>query len=316
MHPSSMTAYGFGEQADGPLTYSCEIRSLNSRYLEVSVRLPRHLMPLETELVNHVKTKLRRGKVDIFIDCNKAGATRDLPSLDHEVLTHYAKLLGEASIALRKTSGAELGQVQTSLNLGHLLSMEGVLATGDGRKARGQDAAEGHRVPLFKALDAALTAAIQARKKEGESLEVALLELLSQMETGRNAVAAKHDAIMVHLHKTYVKRLESFLATLAKAGQPTVSLPPEERILAEVAVLADKCDIDEELTRLATHLAEFKRLMTSEEASGRKLDFLCQEMHREVNTMSNKLVQTEVAQHTIEMKQTVERIRQQVQNIE
>ena len=79
---------------------------------------------------------------------------------------------------------------------------------------------------------------------------------------------------------------------------------------------SDKADIDEELTRLSTHNAEFLRLMKEEETAGRKLDFLCQEMHRAVNTMSNKLLQTEVAQHTIEMKQTIERIRQQVQNIE
>ena len=104
MHPSSMTAYGFGELSEGVQTYSCEIRSLNSRYLEVSVRLPRHLMPLEAELVNHVKGKLRRGKVDIFIDCTKSAGAKDLPHLDAEVLAHYAKLLGQASVALLQPS--------------------------------------------------------------------------------------------------------------------------------------------------------------------------------------------------------------------
>jgi uncharacterized protein YicC (UPF0701 family) len=110
-------------------------------------------------------------------------------------------------------------------------------------------------------------------------------------------------------------RLETALDMLAKSGKTTAQIP-EERLLGEVALQSDKADIDEELTRLHTHIGEFARLMAKDEQPGRKLDFLCQEMHREVNTMSNKLVQTEAAQHTIEMKQTVERLRQQVQNIE
>ena len=284
----SMTSYGFGEATDGAFTYTCEIRTLNSRYVEVSARMPRHLMPLEADLVNQVKAELKRGKVDLFIDCVRTGAAKDLPMLDVEALKHYSGILTQAAKALADSGAKDLVR---SPDLAQLLAMEGVLISGnDAKKAgpRGVDAAEPHRAPLFRAAQLALKAASQARVKEGASLGQALAELLDVLESGRRAVAAKHDEILAHLHKA------------AQAGVP----------------LKGDADIDEELTRLSTHIGEFRRLMATEEAAGRKLDFLCQEMHREVNTMSNKLVQTDVSQHTIEMKQTVERIRQQVQNIE
>jgi uncharacterized protein (TIGR00255 family) len=303
-----MTAYGYGELQSGQTTYVCEIRTLNSRYLEVNVRMPRNLLALEIDLINHVKASLRRGKVDVFVDTAKGGGARDLPSVDADALRHYASVLRTMQEAFPGNS--------TQIDLTRLLTVDGLLDAKT-RGSKGQDAAEAHREPLFKALNQALEGVHGARKKEGAALGTALLDLLQSLEGGRTEVAKHHDEIMAHLHKNYVKRLEAFLATLAKQGQPvSATLPPEERLITEVAVLADKADIDEELTRLATHITEFKRLMASEEGAGRKLDFLCQEMHREVNTMSNKLVQTEVSQHTIEMKQTVERIRQQVQNIE
>lgn len=307
----SMTSYGYGELQAGAVTYVCEIRTLNSRYLEVNVRMPRHLLALETDLINHVKATLRRGKVDVFVDTAKAQGQRELPEIDGEIVRHYGKLLNQVSLAV-----ADARYTQ-HINLTDILNLEGVIAGGEGKaRTRSQEAVEAHRPPLFKALGQALDEVQIARGKEGSALGTALLELLTSLEAGRKEVAKKRDEILVHLHKNYMKRLESFLATLAKSGQGIGAPPSDERLMTEVAVLADKADIDEELTRLATHIVEFKRLMTTEDAAGRKLDFLCQEMHREVNTMSNKLVQTEVSQHTIEMKQTVERIRQQVQNIE
>jgi uncharacterized protein (TIGR00255 family) len=144
-------------------------------------------------------------------------------------------------------------------------------------------------------------------------------ELLADLERGRTAVAGKRDAILGNLQKAYLKRIETALGLLRTAVPSAPKELPstlDERLLVEVALQSDKADVDEELTRLSTHIKEFARVAAEEDAPGRKLDFLCQEMHREVNTMSNKLVQTEVASHTVEMKQVVERLRQQVQNIE
>lgn len=306
----SMTAYGFGETEAAGATYSCEVRSLNSRYIEVSARMPRHLLALEIDLTNHVKAGLRRGKVDVFIDVVRAGGLRDMPVLDEDAARHYlamAKRLGD----LWPQSG--LAGTPSPPALTDIMRLDGVMVSE--KRERGQDAAEAHRDPLFKALDRALDSVRAARAKEGHALGVAMLALLDDLEAGRKAVAAKRDVILPGLQKTYQKRLETALEMLSKAGKTSHEVP-EERLLAEVAVQSDKADIDEELTRLKTHLLEFRRLMAEDETPGRKLDFMCQEMHREVNTMSNKLIQTDVSQHTLEMKQTIERIRQQVQNIE
>ncbi len=307
----SMTAYGYGEHEGQGLCYTAELRTLNSRYLEVSVRLPRHLLALEVEIINHVKGRLKRGKVDVFIDTVRAGSAREMPQLDPDAVRHYLALYREVSSLVMGAGGAPPAEPAFA----DLIRLEGVLQS-DKARPRGVDAAEAHKPGIFQALDKALDALVKARKQEGQALGEALTELVGDLERGRTIVHGQRDLILAHLHKNYMKRLDAVTALLQKAGQATGSAPSEERLAAEVTILSDKADIDEELTRLQTHNKEFLRLMAAEEAAGRKLDFLCQEMHREVNTMSNKLVQTEVSQHTIEMKQTIERIRQQVQNIE
>lgn len=310
----SMTAYGSGEVESAGLTYVCEVRSLNSRYLEVSARVPRHLLALEIEVTNHVKSRLRRGKVDVFVDVARAGGLRDMPELDDAAARHYLRLLKHLGELAADVGLAPSAPVKApDLSLTELLRLDGVLMTGG--KERGQGVAEPHREALFQALEGAIEQALAARAKEGEALGEAMASLLKDLEQGRQAVAKLRDTIIPALQRTYQKRLEAALEMLQKSGKATAQIP-EERLLAEVAVQSDKADIDEELTRLKTHIGEFRRLMGEDDSPGRKLDFLCQEMHREVNTMSNKLVQTEVSQHTLEMKQIIERLRQQVQNIE
>lgn len=311
----SMTAYGFGETTGLGQTVSCELRTLNSRFLEVNVRMPRHLLALEVDIINHVKAALRRGKVDVFLDVQKLGAGRDLPTLDLDAVRHYAQVARAAITAYSEGYGAPTALSSAPLNALDLLRLEGVLVS-EGRRPRGEAAADQGRDLIFQALDKALAATRQARQKEGESLAAALVDLTRAVETERRAVAAKRDAVLEGLKRGMTKRLESLVQALQNAGVPA-STPAlsDERLAMEIAVLSDKADVDEELTRLATHVAEFERLLATEDV-GRKLDFLCQEMHREVNTMSNKLIQPEIAQHTVEMKQLVERIRQQVQNIE
>lgn len=310
----SMTAYGFGEVTELGQTLSCEIRTLNARFLEVNVRLPRHLIALEVDIINHVKASLRRGKVDVFFDVQKVGAGRELPRIDAEALQHYAQIASQAAQTLQRETGALQGSASIQLNPLALLELEGVLSADTRGRARGTEAVEAARKSLFSALDQALDATRKARQKEGESLAVALFELTKSVESERQAVLSKRSGVLAMMQKSLSKRLDAIVQNFQNSSGSTVAFSAE-RLALEVAALADKADIEEELTRLATHLSEFDRLLSSEEV-GRKLDFLCQEMHREVNTMSNKLLQTEIAQHTIEMKQLVERIRQQVQNIE
>ena len=308
----SMTSYGYGECALEDQTLTCEIKTLNSRYIEVNVRLPRQMFALETEIINHVKSVLRRGKVDVFIDLNKQSGHRDLPEIDSTALAHYLEQYEKVAAAVQsRNKNLSVGPFFSGFN--ELLKVEGISGA-EKNRLRGEEAGDVFRAPLLESLNAALTNITNARKNEGTALEGALRELLDEIESHRNIVASKRDSIIGQLRLNVQKRIENTIANLNKSGQTVTA--PEDRLLTEIALISDKADIDEELTRLATHIQEFRRLLKEEDGAGRKLDFICQEMHREVNTMSNKLVQTEVSQYTIEMKQTIERIRQQVQNIE
>ncbi len=312
MTSQSMTSYGYGEYSVGDQTLTCEIKTLNSRYVEVNVRLPRQLFALETEIINHVKSVLRRGKVDVFIDLNRQSGHKDLPEIDEAALSHYLGQYEKASLQIKSRNKAlEVGPFFTAFT--ELLKLEGITG-GEKSRVRGEEAGAQFRDALFESLNKALANVTQARKTEGAALDAALIELLDEMEHNRQIVASKRDAIIGQLRANIQKRIEHAIANINKTNQTVTA--PEDRLLTEIAMISDKADIDEELTRLATHVNEFRRMLKDEEAAGRKLDFICQEMHREVNTMSNKLVQTEVSQFTIEMKQTIERIRQQVQNIE
>lgn len=313
---ASMTAYGFGEAVQGGSTYASEIRSLNSRFLEVNVRLPRQLIPLEIEIINHVKSQLKRGKVDVFIDLVKGSGAKELPQLDLDAVQHYADIVTQLRSSL-SAKGVEPHRELSSLY--EVLRLEGVLSSDSRSRLRGEESADTHRDTVLKAVSAALEKLRAARLKEGAALAAALVDLCQQLRASARQVELKRGPIAEAQQKTYLKRLTQVLGTVQKAAQESGAEPikvDDGRLLAEIAILLDKSDIEEEVTRLSTHIDEFERLLQAEEAPGRKLDFLCQEMHREVNTISNKLVQTDVSQHTIEMKQTIERIRQQVQNLE
>ena len=307
-----MTSYGFGECVENGLTYSLEVRTLNSRYIEVNVRMPRHLIALEPDMISKVKKTFSRGKVDIFVDLNRDGGQRDLPEVDPDAVSHYAR---QYNTICKQVADANLEHVSIqSAKPSDFFRLDGVLRSE--RKPRGEAAAEEFRKPLFTALDAALATAQKARLKEGTALYDHLQELLTSLESEHRHVGAKRDEILNAIHTNYHKKLQALFGTINGSSTTSGHEVSEERIAQEVVLLTDKADIEEEISRLSTHCEEFRKHLEKKDAVGRKLDFLCQEMHREVNTMSNKLIQTDVSKHTLVMKQTIERIRQQVQNIE
>lgn len=309
---ASMTAYGSGEAAPNQSTYTCEIRSLNSRFLEVNVRLPRPLIALEIEIMNHIKSMLKRGKVDVFIDILKSGGAKDLPQLDPEAVAHYMNLMTSLKATLAEHGIETQHQL---LPLSDVLKLEGVLASDTKTRIRGSDSADLHRPAVMAAVEAALEQLKAARLREGGALAQALHELCTQLRQRLYCIKEQRDPIAETLKQTYLKRLNQLIPSLQSSAKEPIQFD-DNRLIQEIAILLDKADIEEELTRLDTHIDNFEQLLQGEDAPGRKLDFLCQEMHREVNTISNKLVQTDISQHTIEMKQIIERIRQQVQNLE
>lgn len=301
-----MTAFGSGESSSSTATYRCEIRTLNSRFCDISIKMPRSLIALEPALINRVKEKILRGKVDVFLDLVPNDRTAGLPQLNAKAVAHY---LG-ASQALAQAAGVTL----KPLTAYELMRLDGVLE--NHFAVNSEEQIRAHENGIFAAIDKALAHVLVQRKGEGKALEPAFLRIIEGMEIDREAIVAKSELIQKHLFETYKKRLDRLLGSLEETGAKISSLLPEERILAELALLVERSDIEEELTRLKAHEVEFKRLLQGGEEVGRRMDFLCQEMHREVNTISNKLTQLEVAQHSLSLKQAVERLRQQVANIE
>ncbi len=306
-----MTAYGFGESLQNKTRYSCELKSLNSRFLEVNVRLPRSVMALESEVIALAKELLARGKVDIFLEVVTETDVEELPRLNAVALDHYLRL---ATTVQERQRQAGLWDAGSALSISHLLRLEGVLESGS-RSAGKQDLIEAHRQGILQAVRQAAQSLISMRAAEGARLESVLRDMILEIGKAREAIATETTTIRANVHAQYRKRVESLWQQLKDGGLKVGELP-EDRLAFEITVLADKSDIAEEITRMTSHEQDFLEQLSKAEPVGRRLDFLCQEMHREVNTMSNKAVQTSVSHYTMQIKETIERLRQQVQNIE
>ncbi len=307
----SMTAFGAGESTQGDVRYRCEIKTLNSRFIDTNVRIPRYLNAIETEIIAKTKAALIRGKVDISFDIVTPSTTERLPRFNQAAMDYYLGICMQTQQMLQSKSGEKTHALP---EISQLLRLEGVL------EPLQHDSPEAtikkHRAGLLQSLENALAEVNKTRANEGSSLKKALQEIVQNLGQDRQALMKKADEMQIALFAQYKKRLDQLMERIGETGQKVKDLVPDERLVSELVVLTDKSDIAEELTRLEIHEREFLKLLDQGDDVGRKLDFMCQEMHREVNTMSNKLTAVEASQHTLSMKQAIERIRQQVQNIE
>ena len=289
----SMTGYGKGESAYAGGRIIVELRCVNHRYGEISVKLPRALLPFENEIKKRVAERLNRGKIDVFIQMEGAGAA-GVPSANLPLARGYYRALNSIREALGLADEVRLALVA---------SQRDVITVA----AEAEAALEEIPPELLAALEEGLSRVDEMRSFEGESLLADFnrrREFLSEL-IGR--VTARAPSVVAD----YAARLkERILALTSDSGLP------EERIALEVALLADKCDITEELVRLESHLRQFDETLGRSEPVGRKLDFLLQEINREVNTVGSKANDAEIAACVVELKGELEKIREQVQNIE
>ncbi|WNG16220.1 YicC/YloC family endoribonuclease [Cystobacter fuscus] len=289
----SMTGFGAGRARVGDEEFSVEVRSLNHKFCEVKARLPRELSALEPALVKQVKDRLARGAVDVFIKRNTVTAAGTVPVVDVGLAREWARALREVGEAL-----GELAEVSWSV----VASQPGVVRL----EERGMNV-EAATQAVSGALEQALTALEQMRQVEGEAIRVDLETRLGLIERWSREVAG----LAPRSVEEYRQRLTERVAELARG----ISVD-EQRLAQEVALFAERSDIAEEMTRLASHLEQFRQLMGAGEPSGRRMDFLVQEMHREVNTTGSKSQHAEISARVVSMKAEVERIREQVQNVE
>lgn len=291
-----MTGFGRGQASESGYTVTVEVRSLNNRYTETAVRLPRAMANLEARVVETVQGRVSRGKVTVgvtleTIDGRKAGGGREVV-LDFELAESYKEVLE----ALRDRLG-----LSGPVDLRTLSRFSDILMV---REAQLDEEVAG------RLLDQSLTAALDQldamRAREGQTLGVDFLTRIEMLSRQLEDVMARAPIRVEEARQKLHARIAALLNT---------DVVDEQRLAMEVAIISDRSDITEECTRLRSHLEQFKMLM-EEPTAGRRLNFLLQEMNREVNTVGSKSNDASIAHVVVEMKDEIERLREQVQNVE
>ena len=282
----SMTAYASAETTGPAGTLSCELRTVNHRYLELSPRLPDDLRGFESQLRERVAAKLSRGKLDLTV--RRSDSRSESLQINNALLTRLSELNLDMAALFPGL------QVQFT----ELLRFPGVMQ-------QAQIDPETQQAALFDVLDRALDALTATREREGAKLGEILGEKLNAIER----VVADVRGWMPQIRAGLRTRLETRLADLKQPVEPG-------RLEQELVLQITRIDVDEELDRLSTHIAETRRVLGLREPIGRRLDFLMQEFNREANTLGSKSVDARSTNAAVELKVLIEQMREQVQNIE
>jgi uncharacterized protein (TIGR00255 family) len=289
----SMTGYGRSEVHNAHLSLRVEARSVNHRYLDIALRYPRLYAPLETRMKRLISGFFARGRLDITIAEQPIGTGRRILSLDQALAQQYYGALQQLQDTL---------QLPGTIDLGMLLSLRDILSV----EEASADVEETWEL-IARGLEEALQALKKMRLQEGEFLRRDLQERLLAITQHVHTIQRRVPLVVVE----YRQRLEQRVRELFQQ----FTLDPD-RLSQEAILFAERTDVTEELTRLEAHLQACARLLASSEAVGRKMEFLLQEMHREANTIASKSNDAETSQQVVEIKSELERMREQVQNVE
>lgn len=289
---NSMTGFGRYIKVDEGIKITVEIKSVNHRYLDLNIKLPRLMSFCEVDMRKRLSSRISRGKVDVFVSYERTGGDVDI-SYHPDVATKYFESL--------KQMQADFG-LDGSINLGLLARMPDVFTEGDNELD--EDYLKGL---LLEATDRALDAFVENRHDEGERLVADLLEKLDRMEELEHRLEERSPVIIEEYKNRILEKTRDLIAD---------QKIDESRVLGEVVIYADKVCIDEEMVRLKSHIAETRTTLTSQQDVGRKMDFLAQELNRESNTILSKSTDVEIADIGIELKTLIEKIREQIQNLE
>jgi len=288
----SMTGYGTGSAQKDETTVTVEIRTVNHRFLDLHVRVSREYLFLEGEIQQLVRNSLDRGRVDINVTVQNSGAAAFL--IDSNLAKGYLEAAGRLKQELN---------LQDTLDLKTILNLPGILQN---RDAALSDV--GLLTGLLKkSMQPALESVLRMRRQEGEALRADMLRNLASIEDRAESVRQ----LSANSAEEYMQKLRDRLAQLLTQG----GIDPQ-RLAQEAALIADKCDISEEIARLQSHTEQYRTLVDSKEKVGKKLDFLLQELQREANTILSKSMNLDISGHAIAIKTDIEKLREQVQNVE
>lgn len=290
----SMTSFGRASNEEGSkYLFSLEMKSVNSRYLDVNVRLPKNLISLEEEIRKLINEKLSRGKVDVFINQKNYDSSEGVAKLNLKLAESYYKCLMEIS---------ETFNVKNDISATQIARFSDVITV-----VEEEDSIEEIYEVLKPLVEEALIKMEVMRIAEGEKLKEDILLKLNNIEEIVNNIEEIADLIPIAYKKKLENRIKEILDNVEV---------DESRLVQEIAIISDKASVDEEITRLRSHLNQMR--ITFEEGSqiGRKLDFIIQEMNREANTIASKSNDVKMTNYVINIKNLIEKIREQVQNIE
>ena len=291
---SSMTGFGRGMAAQDGREMTVELKSVNHRYLDLSFRMPRHISFAEDTLRTALNDSLSRGHVDVYVNYRNTRSDAKEVRIDTALLGAYLKSVKAAAAELRE---------ENDMTLSNALRLPDVT---DIVEADEDD--EAVKALTKEAIDKAIAELITARRGEGERLANDLTERLATVDELRGKIETRAPMVVEEYRIKLNERIEAMLGGTVEVDA--------QRLATEVALFADKASIDEELVRLKSHTAQARELLSQSEAAGRRLDFVVQEMNREFNTIGSKANDAEIAKLVILGKAELEKIREQVQNIE
>ena len=289
----SMTGYGKGEARQDDITLTVEIKTVNHRYADISVKLPRTFLSLENGVRKQVAAVVGRGKVDVYVNYELASEAQVVPKLNNELAVAYHKLFVELAGNLN---------LQDRISIDHIINQRDVVRV---------EEAEIDESTLESCLRSATAGALESllamRTAEGEETRKDIEDRLNVTETILAQIEQRAPQVPVEWQERLTERLQRL--------QQNVEWDPQ-RVAQEIAVYTDRCDISEEITRFKSHLVQFRGMLDDSEPVGRRMDFLVQELNREVNTMGSKSNDAELTTAVVTLKSELEKIREQVQNIE
>ncbi|MGE0083045.1 MAG: YicC/YloC family endoribonuclease [Desulfococcaceae bacterium] len=289
-----MTAFARAEKTEGNLTVSAEIRSYNSRYLDLTLRIPQAFQSLEDKIKTLVSERTARGRVELKLQVQDISETSCAYEIDENKAAAYYRALSELK---------ERFAIERPISIEDLSRVNGII-----RPSETETDTEASWGLIKTCLEEALSSLDSMRKTEGSFIAQDFAKRMDYIEAAIENIAAASDGLPAH----YQERLKARISTLT---QGIVDIDPA-RIAQEAAFLADRSDISEEIVRAGSHVKQFRAIMFSDESAGRKLNFLLQEFNREFNTMGSKTGNADVSHMIVELKSELEKIREQVQNVE
>lgn len=290
----SMTGYGKGEAFNELYKFKVEIKAVNHRYNDIIIKMPRHISHLEETIKKIIKEKISRGKVDVYINLEYINESAIDVKVDIPLAKSYKNSLLELTREL---------EIDDNIRLNNILSISEIVRT-----ERKELEADQIWEVLKEALDIALDNIVAMRVTEGLELKEDILGKLLNIEDWVSVIEERSPNVVIEYKEKLRERISNLL-------DENLALD-EERLTNEIAFFADKSSIDEELVRLGSHIKQFRAILDEDESIGRKLDFLIQEFNREINTIGSKAHDIIITKYVVELKAELEKIREQIQNIE